>query len=72
MVDKEDMIETFEDLYANLKMEIMTNNADIKNIRQQFGQIQGFFLAMRMTVPLDMDEIQYVEHRLRMLEEKLL
>lgn len=72
MIDKEEMIETFEDIYANLKMEIMTNNADIKTTRQLFGQIQGFFLAMRMTMPLDMDEIQYVEGRLRALEEKLL
>lgn len=72
MVDKEDMIETFEDLYANLKMEIMTNSSDIKGNRQLFGQIQGFFMAMKMVTPLDMEEIQYVEHRLRSLEERLL
>ena len=72
MVDKEDMIETFEDLYANLKMEIMTNSSDIKGNRQLFGQIQGFFMAMKMVMPLDMEEIQYVEHRLRSLEERLL
>jgi hypothetical protein len=72
MVDKEEMIDGFEDLYSNLKMEIMTNSTDIKNTRQLFGQIQGFFLAMRMVVPLDMEEIQYVEHRLRILEERLL
>jgi len=72
MVDKEDMIETFEDLYSNLKMEVMTNSSDIKGNRQLFGQIQGFFIAMKMVMPLDMEEIQYVEHRLRSLEERLL
>jgi len=72
MVDKEEMIETFEDLYSNLKMEIMTNSSDVKGNRQLFGQIQGFFMAMKMVMPLDMEEIQYVEHRLRSLEERLL
>jgi hypothetical protein len=72
MVDKEDMIETFEDLYSNLKMEVITNSSDIKGNRQLFGQIQGFFMAMKMVMPLDMEEIQYVEHRLRSLEERLL
>lgn len=71
MVDKEDMIECFEDLYSNTKMEIMSNNADIKGNSQLLGQIQGFFLAMRMVVPLDMEEIQYVEQRLRSLEERI-
>ncbi len=71
MVDKEDMIECFEDLYSHLKMEVMTNSDDIKGNRQLFGQIQGFFLAMKMVVPLDMEEIEYVEHRLRILEERL-
>ena len=71
MADKEEMIDTFEDIYANIKMEIMSNNADIRSTRQMFGQIQGFFLFICMTVPLDMDEIQYVEDRLRMLEERL-
>jgi hypothetical protein len=71
MVDKEDMIEGFEDLYSNLKMELMTNSKDIKSTRQLFGQIQGYFMAMKMVVPLDMEEIQYVEHRLYSLEEKL-
>ena len=71
MVDKEDMIECFEDLYSNTKMEVMTNSADIKGNRQLFGQIQGFFMAMRMVVPLDMEEIQYVEQRLRLLEERI-
>ena len=72
MVSKEDMIESFEDLYANLKMEAMTNSADVKGNRQLFGQIQGFFMAMKMVVPLDMEEIEYVEHRLHMLEERIL
>ena len=72
MVDKEEMIDGFEDLYSNLKMEIMTNSSDIKSTRQLFGQIQGYFFAMRMVLPLDMEEIQYVEHRLRILEERLL
>jgi hypothetical protein len=72
MVDKEEMIECFEDLYSNLKMEVMTNSTDIKSTRQLYGQIQGFFLAMRMVVPLDMEELEYVEQRLRMLEERLL
>ena len=71
MVDKEDMIEIFEELYSNTKMEAMTNNGDIKGNRQLFGQIQGFFMAMKMTVALDMEEIQYVEHRLRLLEERI-
>lgn len=72
MVDKDDMIESFEDLYSNLKMEVMTNSADVKGNRQLFGQIQGFFMAMRMVLPLDMEEIEYVEHRLRILEERIL
>jgi hypothetical protein len=71
MVDKEQMIEVFEDLYSNLKMEAMTNREDITGNRQLFGQIQGFFMAMKMIMPLDMDEIQYVEHRLGSLEERI-
>ncbi len=47
----------------------MTNREDIMGNRQLFGQIQGFFMAMKMVMPLDMDEIQYVEHRMRSLEE---
>jgi hypothetical protein len=69
MVDKEEMIEVFEDLFSNLKMEAMTNREDIKRNRQLFGQIQGFFMAMKMVMPLDTDEIQYVESRLGSLEE---
>jgi ABC-type uncharacterized transport system permease subunit len=72
MVDKEEMIDVFEDLYSNLKMEAITNSVDVKGNRQLFGQIQGFFLAMRMVVPLEREEIEYVEHRMRSLEEKLL
>lgn len=72
MVDKEDMIEGFEELYSNLKMEVMSNSTDVKGNRQLFGQIQGFFMAMRMVVPLEMEEIEYVEHRLRILEERIL
>jgi hypothetical protein len=71
MVGKEEMIEVFEDLYAHLKMETMTNREDIKGNRQLFGQIQGFFMAMKMVMPLDMDELQYVEHRLKSLEERI-
>lgn len=72
MVDKEDMIEGFEDLFSNTKMEIISNRSDVKGNRQLLGQVQGFFMAMKMLVPLDMEEIQYVEHRLRSLEEKIL
>ena len=71
MVDKEEMIEHFEELYSNLKMEVMTNSTDIKGNRQLFGQIQGFFMAMRLVVPLEMEEVEYVENRLRALEERL-
>lgn len=72
MVDKEEMIEGFEELYSNLKMEVMANSDDVKGNRQLFGQIQGFFMAMKMVLPLDMEEIEYVEHRLRILEERIL
>ena len=71
MVDKEEMIEGFEDLYSHVKMEVMTNSTDIAGNRQLFGQIQGFFLAMKMVVPLNREEIEYVEHRLPVLEERL-
>ena len=71
MVDKEEMIEGFEDLYSHVKMEVMTNSTDIAGNRQLFGQIQRFFLAMKMVVPLNREEIEYVEHRLRVLEERL-
>jgi len=71
MADKEDMIERFEDLYSDLKMEVLSNSGDSKSNRQLFGQIEGFFLAMKMVVPLNREEIDYVEHRLRVLEERL-
>ena len=71
MANKDDMIDRFEDLYSNLKMEVMTNRANILENRQLFGQIQGFFIAMQMIVPLDSDEIEYVEHRLKVIEERL-
>lgn len=71
MANKDDMIDRFEDLYSNLKMEVMTNRANILENRQLFGQIQGFFIAMQMVVPLDSDEIEYVEHRLKVIEERL-
>lgn len=71
MVDKEDMIDVFEDLFSTAKMEIMSNRTDVTGNRQLFGQVQGFFIAMKMTVPLDMEEIAYVEDRLRLLEERI-
>ena len=71
MANKDDMIERFEDLYSDLKMEVMTNRENIPGNRQLFGQIQGFVIAMQMVIPLDSDEIEYVEHRLRAIEEKL-
>ena len=71
MVDKEDLIECFEDLFSNTKMEIMSNSSDVQGNRQLFGQVQGFFMAMKMVVPLDMEEIQYVEHRLHSLGERI-
>ena len=71
VADKEEMIEAFEDLFSAAKMEVMTNRADVAGNRQLFGQVQGFFIAMRMTVPLDAEEIAYVENRLRLLEERI-
>ena len=71
MADKEDMIDGFEELFSTAKMEIMANRADVAGNRQLFGQVQGFFIAMRMAVPLDMREIEYVENRLSALEERI-
>lgn len=68
---KAEMIDVFEDLYANAKMDILSGDADAATIRQLVGQVQGFFIAMKMTVPLDMEEVVYVENRLRMLEERM-
>jgi len=72
MANKDDMIEYFEDLFSNTKMEIMTNTANISGNRQLLGQVQGFLMAMKLVLPLDMDEIQYVEQRIRSLEERIL
>jgi len=71
MADKEEMIDMFEELFSTAKMEVMSNREDVSGNRQLFGQVQGFFLAMRMTVPLDSEEIAYVEDRLRALEERI-
>ena len=71
MVTKEDMIDTFEDLYSTAKMEILSNRIDVAGNRQLFGQVQGFFIAMRMVLPMDDEEIGYVEDRLRALEERI-
>jgi hypothetical protein len=71
VADKDEMVEVFEDLYSTAKMEILSNREDVAGNRQLFGQVQGFFIAMRMTVPLDEEEIEYVENGLRMLEERL-
>jgi hypothetical protein len=68
---KEEMIDTFEELYANAKMEVLSGDSDAATIRQLFGQIQGFFIAMKMSVPMDMEEVVYVEDRLRRLEERI-
>ena len=71
MVTKEDMIDEFEDLFSTAKMEIMSNRTDVAGNRQLLGRVQGFFIAMRMVVPMDMEEIEYVEDRLRALEERI-
>ena len=68
---KEEMIDTFEELYANAKMEILAGDSDPASIRQLVGQVQGFFIAMKMTLPLDMEEVVYVESRLKMLEDRM-
>jgi hypothetical protein len=71
VVTKEDMIDGFEDLFSTAKMEIMSNRTDVAGNRQLFGQVQGFFIAMRMVLPMDSEEIEYVEDRLRALEERI-
>jgi len=71
VADKEEMIDGFEELYSTAKMEIMTNRSDVAGNRQLFGQVLGFFIAMKMAVPLDKEEIEYVEYRLRALEERI-
>jgi len=71
VVDKEGMIEMFEDLFSTAKMEVLTNQADEAANRQLFGRVEGFFVAMRMAVPVDAEEVEYVENRLRQLEERI-
>lgn len=70
MVNKEEMIDTFEELYSAAKMEILSNG-EPAIMRQLFGQVQGFFIAMQMALPLTMEEIEYVEDRLHRMEERL-
>ena len=71
MVTKEDMIDMFDELYSTAKMEIMSNRTEVAGNRQLFGQVRGFFIAMRMVVPMDPEEIGFVEDRLRELEERI-
>jgi hypothetical protein len=71
VVTKEDMIDMFDELYSTAKMEIMSNRTEVAGNRQLFGQVRGFFIAMRMVVPMDPEEIGYVEDRLRELEERI-
>lgn len=71
MVTKEDMIDTFEELYSTAKMEVMSNREDVAGNRQLFGRVQGFFIAMTMVLPMDQEEVEFVEDRLRALEERI-
>jgi hypothetical protein len=71
VVTKEDMIDMFEELFSTAKMEIMSNRTEVAVNRQLYGQVQGFFFAMRMVLPMDQEEIEYVENRLRELEERI-
>lgn len=71
MVTKEDMIDTFEELYSTAKMEVMSNREDVAGNRQLFGQVQGFFIAMTMVLPMDPEEVEFVEGRLRALSEQI-
>ena len=71
MADKEAMVEMFEDLFSTAKMEVQTNRTDVAGNRQLFGRVEGFFIAMRMAVPLDQEEIEYVINRLSLLEERI-
>lgn len=71
MATKEDMIDQFEELFSTAKMEIMSNRTDVAGNRQLLGQVQGFFIAMKMVLPLDSEEIAYVEDRLRALEARI-
>lgn len=71
MVTKEDMIDMFEELFSTAKMELMSNRDDVSGNRQLLGRVQGFFIAMTMVLPMDPEEVQYVEDRLRALEERI-
>lgn len=71
MADKEAMIEMFEDLFSTAKMEVLSNQEDVAGNRQLFGRVEGFFIAMRMAVPLDEEEIAYVINRLSLLQERI-
>jgi hypothetical protein len=71
VVTKEDMIDTFEELYSTAKMEVMSNREEVAGNRQLFGRVQGFFIAMTMVLPMDPEEVEFVEDRLRALEEEI-
>lgn len=71
MVTKVDMIDMFEKLFSTAKMEVMSNREDVAVNRQLFGQVQGFFIAMTMVLPMDQEEVEFVEVRLRALAEQI-
>jgi len=71
VVTKEDMIDMFEELFSTAKMEVMSNKEDVAANRQLFGQVQGFFIAMTMVLPMDQEEVEFVEDRLRALAEQI-
>jgi hypothetical protein len=71
VVTKEDMIDMFEELYSTAKMEVMSNREDVAGNRQLFGRVQGFFIAMTMVLPMDPEEVEFVEDRLHALEERI-
>jgi len=71
VVTKEDMIDMFEELFSTAKMEVMSNKEDVAVNRQLFGQVQGFFIAMTMVLPMDQEEVEFVEDRLRALAEQI-
>lgn len=71
MVTKEDMIDMFEELFSTAKMEVMSNKEDVAANSQLFGQVQGFFIAMTMVLPMDQEEVEFVEDRLRALAEQI-
>ena len=71
MVTKEDMIDTFEELYSTAKMEAMSNREDVAGNLQLFGRVQGFFIAMTMVLPMEQEEVKFVEDRLSALAEQI-